>query len=75
MRVLACITTEHDYRLVFLAGLICAATSGTTFHAYAYAMREQGSRHLAWVFLTAVCAGTGIWATHFVAMLAYNPGC
>ena len=74
LRVLACIATEHDYRLVLLAALICAATSYTTFHAYSYATREQGSRRLAWVFLTAVCTGAGIWATHFVAMLAYDPG-
>ena len=74
LRVLACIATEHDYRLVLLAALICAATSYTTFHAYSYATREHGSRRLAWVFLTAVCTGAGIWATHFVAMLAYNPG-
>jgi NO-binding membrane sensor protein with MHYT domain len=74
LRVLACITTEHDYRLVLLAALICAATSFTAFHAYSYATPEQGSRRMAWVFLTAVCTGAGIWATHFVAMLAYDPG-
>jgi diguanylate cyclase (GGDEF)-like protein/PAS domain S-box-containing protein len=74
LRVVACITTEHDYRLVLLAALICVATSFTAFHAYSYATLEQGSRRMAWVFLTAVCTGAGIWATHFVAMLAYNPG-
>jgi diguanylate cyclase len=74
LRVLACITTEHDYRLVLLAALICSATSFTAFHAYSYATPEQGARRAAWVFLTAVCTGAGIWATHFVAMLAYDPG-
>ena len=73
-RVINCIVNEHDYRLVLLAVLICAATSFTTFHAYSYATREQGARRLAWVFLTAASTGAGIWATHFVAMLAYNPG-
>ena len=74
LRVLACIANEHDYRLVLLAALICAATSFTTFHAYSYATHEQGSRRMAWVFLSGTCAAAGIWATHFVAMLAYNPG-
>ena len=74
LRVLACIANEHDYRLVLLAALICAATSFTTFHAYSYATHEQGSRRMAWVFLTGMCAGAGIWATHFIAMLAYAPG-
>jgi diguanylate cyclase (GGDEF)-like protein len=73
-RVAACIVNQHDYRLVLLALLLCAATSFTAFYAYWYATQEHGARRLAWVFLTAVCTGTGIWATHFVAMLAYNPG-
>ena len=29
---------------------------------------------MAWVFLTAMCTAVGIWATHFVAILAYDPG-
>ena len=74
LRVVSCIVNEHDYRLVLLAVLICAATSFTALHAYSHATREQGARRLAWVFLTAVATGTGIWATHFVAMLAYDPG-
>ncbi|WP_421854875.1 putative bifunctional diguanylate cyclase/phosphodiesterase [Novosphingobium sp.] len=27
-----------------------------------------------WLFLTSVCAGFSIWATHFIAMLGYRPG-
>jgi diguanylate cyclase (GGDEF)-like protein/PAS domain S-box-containing protein len=73
-RVLACVANEHDLRLVLLAVTICAATSFTSFHAYSYVTRGQDARRAAWVFLTAVCTGAGIWATHFVAMLAYNPG-
>jgi diguanylate cyclase (GGDEF)-like protein/PAS domain S-box-containing protein len=73
LRVLGCIATEHDYRLVLLAALICAATSATTFHTYSFAVHERGARRAAWVFLAGVCGGAGIWATHFVAMLAYSP--
>ena len=29
---------------------------------------------LGWLFLTGVCTASGIWATHFVAMLAYKAG-
>ncbi len=53
---------------------ICAASSFISFHAYSYAMRGHGAGRAAWVFVTGVCAGAGIWATHFVAMLAYDPG-
>ena len=74
LRVVSCIVNEHDHRLVLLAVLICAATSFTALHAFSHASREHGSWRLAWVFLAAVATGTGIWATHFVAMLAYEPG-
>jgi NO-binding membrane sensor protein with MHYT domain len=73
-RVATCIVNQHDHRLALLALLLCAATSFTAFHAYGYATQAQGARRLAWVFLTAACAGMGIWATHFVAMLACDPG-
>jgi diguanylate cyclase (GGDEF)-like protein/PAS domain S-box-containing protein len=73
LRVLGCVATEHDYRLVLLAALICAATAATTFHTYSFATHERGARRAAWVFLAGVCGGAGIWATHFVAMLAYSP--
>jgi diguanylate cyclase (GGDEF)-like protein/PAS domain S-box-containing protein len=74
LRVVSCIANEHDHRLVLLAVLICAATSFTALHAFSHASREHGPWRLAWVFLAAVATGTGIWATHFVAMLAYEPG-
>ncbi len=74
LRVVSCIVNEHDHRLVLLAVLICAATSLIAFHGYACATRGQGARRLAWVFLTALATGTGTWATHFVAMLAYTSG-
>jgi diguanylate cyclase (GGDEF)-like protein/PAS domain S-box-containing protein len=73
-RVLSCLVSQHNYRLVLLAALVCAATSFAAFHAYSYIERDKGGRRLAWVFLTAVATGAGIWTTHFVAMLAYEPG-
>ncbi|HJU32711.1 MAG TPA: PAS-domain containing protein, partial [Hyphomicrobiaceae bacterium] len=43
------------------------------FHAYGFAVREQDSRRTAWVFLTGLCTGAGVWATHLVATLASAP--
>lgn len=73
-RVLSCLRDQHDYRLVLLAALICAVASFTAFHIYANARDSQGGKRLGWVFLTGVAAGAGIWATHFVAMLAFKTG-
>jgi NO-binding membrane sensor protein with MHYT domain len=41
---------------------------------YANARESQGAKRLGWVFLTGVATGAGIWATHFVAMLAFKTG-
>jgi hypothetical protein len=60
--------------LVLLAALIWAVASFTAFHIYAKARDSQGGKRLGWVFLTGVATGAGIWATHFVAMLAFKTG-
>jgi diguanylate cyclase (GGDEF)-like protein len=73
-RVLACLTNEHDYRLVGLAALVCIATALTSFRMYSIARASQGGRRFGWALITGVCTGSGIWATHFVAMLAYRGG-
>ena len=71
-RVLACLTNEHDYWLVGLADLVCVATAVTSFLMYSIACTSHGGRRLGWAVITGVCTGSGIWATHFVAMLAYR---
>src|SRR3984885_3461364 len=38
------------------------------------AKAASGRSCLMWVGLDAAAAGCGIWATHFIAMLAYDPG-
>ncbi|MBX9591636.1 MAG: EAL domain-containing protein [Hyphomonadaceae bacterium] len=78
-RVLSCIATEHDLRLVLLAALICATAAFTSFRIYAravdaHAVRDQKYSRLAWLGLTGISTGAGIWSTHFVAMLAYDSG-
>jgi diguanylate cyclase (GGDEF)-like protein len=73
LRVYACIAHEHDVRLVLIAGFICFLASLTAFAAFGRA-QGGGPRRALWVVLAGLVAGIGIWATHFVAMLAYAPG-
>ena len=79
LRVYACLTQEHDLRLVVVAGLICLFATYTAFSLMARAgsqfpHRRQGDRtQLAWVIGAGFAAGSGIWATHFIAMLAFAP--
>jgi diguanylate cyclase (GGDEF)-like protein len=72
LRVYACITGEHDFRLVLVAGTICLLAAFTAFSIFEQA-RHAERRRFAWTALAGFVAGTGIWATHFVAMLAYRP--
>ncbi|HYI40917.1 MAG TPA: EAL domain-containing protein [Allosphingosinicella sp.] len=72
LRVYACITGEHDFRLVLVAGTICLLAAFTAFSIFEQARRAE-RRPWVWTALAGFVAGTGIWATHFVAMLAYRP--
>jgi len=71
-RVLSCLVTEHETWLVLLAAVVCVSTTLVTFKIYSISFESLDYRRLPWIALTGVCAGTGIWATHFVAMLAYG---
>jgi signal transduction histidine kinase len=74
LRVLGCITEQHDLRLVVLAGLLCMFACWTAMSLLARAhVGAKLSRNL-WIAAAAAVFGSGIWATHFVAMIAYTPG-
>jgi signal transduction histidine kinase len=72
-RLFACISEEHDIRLVVLAGLICVLGAFTAFSLLRRAAAAPSPRaRLAWLSAAAIVAGSGVWTTHFLAMLAYT---
>ncbi len=73
-QVLTCLSTEHDWRLVLLAGAVCFLASVVAVSLFDRARAAQGRPRLVWIALDAAVSGCGIWATHFIAMLAYDPG-
>jgi diguanylate cyclase (GGDEF)-like protein/PAS domain S-box-containing protein len=73
-QVLTCLTTQHDWRLVVLAGFVCLLSSACGISLFYRAKATFGRARLWWLVLDAAAAGCGIWATHFIAMLAYDPG-
>lgn len=73
-QVLNCLVFEHDLRLVVLGGTICWLASAVAISLFHRAKASQGRTRVIWVCLDAAVGGCGIWATHFVAMLAYDPG-
>ena len=74
IRVLTCLTFEHDLRLVAVAGVICFFSSLSAITLFHRARAAKGRGRAAWVVAAGFAAGSGIWATHFIAMLAYDPG-
>lgn len=74
MKILTCITTLHDLWLVGLAAAICVFGSWISVRLFLRSRARGAGAPAAWVFLGAVAAGSTVWCTHFVAMLAYRPG-
>jgi signal transduction histidine kinase len=72
LSILGCITVDHDLRLVVLAGMICLFASVTAIELLSHARVTQNRAQLLWIAGGSVVAGCGVWATHFVAMLAYK---
>src|SRR5262245_1434614 len=73
-RVLTCLTVEHDWRLVGVAAVLCLFASLAAVNLFNRARATAGRARFVWIIAAAIATGFGIWATHFVAMLAYEPG-
>ncbi|MDB5452975.1 MAG: integral rane sensor hybrid histidine kinase [Caulobacteraceae bacterium] len=71
--ILMCVTEEHDLRLVVVAAVICAAASVAAFGFQQESARARQGLRWSWLALAGLVAGSGVWATHFIAMLAYQP--
>jgi signal transduction histidine kinase len=72
IRVLGCIVDQHDLRFVVLAGVLCVCVCAAAMSMIARARVADGWARSVWIGCSGVVAGFGIWATHFVAMLAYE---
>jgi methyl-accepting chemotaxis protein len=73
-RVLTCLITEHDWRLVIVAGTICFLASLVAVNLFHNARATSQAARMNWIIAAGIATGSGIWATHFIAMLAYDPG-
>lgn len=73
LRVLDCLTQQHDHRLVILALGVCALGSYAALTLLNHVRVAQGRSRWGWLAATAVANGFCIWATHFIAMIAFSP--
>src|SRR5688572_21994257 len=74
LKVLTCLTVDHDLRLVVVAALICTLGSLVAMQLFLRARISDGSMRRQWLLMAGTAAGTATWATHFLAMLAFAPG-
>jgi NO-binding membrane sensor protein with MHYT domain len=74
LKIYNCVINAHDLRLVALAALICVLASFAAINLLRHARKSSGQMRGVWLAVSAISTGFGIWATHFVAMLAFTPG-
>lgn len=66
-------TGNYDYKLVLLSLVIAFISSLAAFMFTARVARNRGSNSAtAWMILGAIAMGSGIWAMHFISMLAWS---
>lgn len=73
-RVFECVWGQHDHLIVGLAAMILIVGNLAFFLALQRAQECSADRRSIWLAIGAVSGGFGVWATHFVAMLAYDGG-
>jgi diguanylate cyclase (GGDEF)-like protein/PAS domain S-box-containing protein len=74
LKVVGCFTGSHDFWLVSLAATICALAATACVELLRHAHKATRRMRAVWLCVAALAGGSGIWATHFVAMLAFEPG-
>jgi diguanylate cyclase (GGDEF)-like protein len=72
--VIGCITANYNIWLVIAAIFVCISGSWNLVRLFYRASSTTGVQRISWHFLTALTAASSIWCTHFIAMLAYDPG-
>ena len=72
LHVIGCIVGLHDWGLVILAALLCSFSCFTAINMIGRARAAQVNVRRLWFAAAGFITGSGIWATHFVAMLAYK---
>src|SRR5215510_7223413 len=73
-RLFNSLIAQHDWSLLLAAALVCLGSSLVAVHLVRRAQATAGQTRSLWIATAGAATGFGIWATHFVAMLAYEPG-
>lgn len=72
LNVFECVVDQHNLGLVLVAALICLLGNIGLFVLLKRSVFCVQSRRRHWLIVAAVAEGVAVWATHFIAMLAYE---
>jgi NO-binding membrane sensor protein with MHYT domain len=73
-RAIACLTEEHTGWVVVLATCVCWITCAVALMLEQRVQSRIDGRRLVWLLAAGFSIGAGIWSTHFIGMLGYDPG-
>src|SRR5262249_61100574 len=73
LRILTCLTTEHDWRLVLIAGLVCFFASIAAVNLFHRARQTQRRARVIWLVTAGPRPRGGARAAPLLAPLAAEP--
>lgn len=68
------LVTDRDLMAIVIAAVIGTFAAATAIELLRHACRMSGLLRTLWLGVAAIACGTGIWATHFVAILSCELG-
>ncbi|GJD65560.1 putative signaling protein [Methylobacterium frigidaeris] len=72
--ILTCVIQNHDEKILFLAVVVCAIGICASSAIASHAARSEGLTRRQWALASIVASGCTAWATHMIALLAFEPG-
>ncbi|MDQ0465344.1 diguanylate cyclase (GGDEF)-like protein/PAS domain S-box-containing protein [Caulobacter ginsengisoli] len=74
LKILSALVSQHDLTLVVVSGMVCLGAAFTAFKLYSRMRGARGLVYGAWLLLASLVAGSGVWASQFLSLLAFQPG-
>ncbi len=74
LKILSALIAQHDLTLVLVSGAVCLGAAFTAFKLYSRMRGARGLVYGAWLLLASLVAGSGVWASQFLSLLAFQPG-
>ncbi|WP_232627629.1 EAL domain-containing protein [Methylobacterium sp. Leaf118] len=73
-RTVSCLTEQHTGWVVPLAALVCWVSVHTALRLVRQSREGRDAGRWLWLVAAGFSAGAGVWSTHFIGMLGYDPG-